>query len=100
MMLVGLSHAGFKFDIPGVFLSAPAAAGVYAIYNEKGCIYAGESRDIARRIAEHYEDRQHCIHSHGPAWFAYELISQVEERASRLKHLIESCPPLCSQQPG
>ena len=99
-MPIGLRQGGFIFTEASIRMSAPAASGVYVIYDAQGkYIYFGESNDVQRRLLEHLNDAGTCIKRNGPANFAFEVVA-ANLRVSRQDALIRAYPTPCNARLG
>ena len=97
MMPIGPGQDGFTFSLTSIKANAPAAAGVYTLYNPKGFIYFGESDDIARRLTQHLDDLDSCINRMGATFFAFELLPAQGARVARQTQLIRLYRTPCNQ---
>lgn len=80
-------------------LLAPHAPGVYAIFDGGGhYVYVGESLDIQRRLDEHMNDPDDCIHVYGPARYAYEVHLTRKARLARQSQLAAAHPTPCNER--
>ncbi len=88
---------GFTFSLSSIKANAPAASGVYTLYNPRGYIYFGESNDIARRLTQHLDDLDSCINRLGATFFAFELVPTEAARVARQTQLIVLYRTPCNQ---
>ena len=84
------------FTAEAVQLYAPAASGVYAIYNAQEWIFIGESADIRKQLLRHLGESG-CIQERVPRGFTFELCG-AEERLKRQQELILQLRPACNVQ--
>ncbi|HEY7190967.1 MAG TPA: GIY-YIG nuclease family protein [Vicinamibacterales bacterium] len=83
-------------DSVGVAL-APSEAGVYAICGADGrYLYFGETNDVRRRLTEHIDDVNSCVHRAGGVFFAYEIYPSYGIRLARRNKLIATYLPPCN----
>jgi predicted GIY-YIG superfamily endonuclease len=94
---------GFNFSQTSVDANAPAASGVYALFNEGQWIYFGESGNIRDRLTQHINNNETnpCVRRSAPRLFAYELVPAAL-RVARQNELIREFwhQGLCNQKLG
>jgi len=91
----------YGWERDAIIQNAPAASGVYGLYNVVW-IYVGQADDIRARLLEHLTGDDACITRYRPTGFAFELVGPPE-RSRRLQELIHQTEPLCcgrSRIPG
>jgi excinuclease UvrABC nuclease subunit len=86
----------FPFTRESAYDNAPHESGVYVIYNEKSCLYVGESHDLQLRLLEHLADTNGCVMRHMPFNFAFEL-ADAGARVARRNHLVSRFRPICNR---
>jgi hypothetical protein len=90
-----LQETYFHYDRKSVTNHAPAAAGVYALWNRDFWIYIGESTDIQRRLLHQLTRDRDRITQGQPTAFGFELIADPAERAARQAELVQDLMPIC-----
>ncbi len=94
-MPIGSGQTGYAWTESSIITNAPAASGVYAIYNT-GWIYVGESGDLQRRLLQHFNGDNACITRSVPTGFSFELCNEAE-RMVRQAVLIAQLRPSCNE---
>ena len=89
----------FAYHSVGMITGAPAASGVYGIYNAQQWIYIGESQNIQARLLQHLNGDNPCIARLNPTSFMFEL-SPDNQRVARQNQLILEFPTACNQRLG
>ncbi len=89
----------YLFNEVSIKMFAPAASGVYALYNPRQWIYIGETNDIQARLLEHLRGDNFCIISMRPPSFSFELCPAAL-RVGRQNELILELGPACNQRLG
>lgn len=92
-MAIAAGAPGFTLSEANVKLNAPAASGVYALYNN-GWVYVGESQDIRNRLLEHLRDAR--IMGYRPTGFVFELLP-AGARVARQDALIAQLRPAANR---
>ncbi len=78
--------------------SLPEAAGVYAVTKlDRSVIYIGRTDNLKRRMAEHCNDRGHCMHRHSPGLIIFEPGANERDRIVRERTLIAEYNPPCNK---
>ncbi|MEZ5317187.1 MAG: hypothetical protein R2752_07265 [Vicinamibacterales bacterium] len=72
---------------------APATAGVYGVFSGQRWIYFGASADVHHALLAHLADPTHCMHAFPDLRYSVEA---TDERAERLKALLEEFPTPCN----
>lgn len=93
------NKASYWFNEQSINANAPAASGVYALYDSQKWVYIGESNNIRRRLLEHYNEAGTCIKRQQPSSFSFELAADGV-RVSRQNGLILELRPACNQMLG
>jgi hypothetical protein len=86
---------GHAWSEHSIKTNAPAASGVYAIFNASGWIYVGESNDIRCSLLDHLGGDIPCIQEAAPTGFAFEEMGYGERRG-RHAFLAKSLSPRCN----
>jgi hypothetical protein len=95
-MAISPGQPTVPLDPVGVAL-APSEGGVYAICAADGrYLYFGETNDVRRRLTEHIDDVNSCIHRAGGVFFAYEIYPSHGMRLARRNKLIITYLPPCN----
>lgn len=87
---------GYSFTEGAIKIAAPRFSGVYVIYNPRTYIFVGESKNIRKRLLEHFQGDNQCILSNNPVYYDYELCSE-DRRVQRQRELIDRLKPICNQ---
>jgi predicted GIY-YIG superfamily endonuclease len=95
----GRKHMPFAGQIYSFNTTWNPVPGVYGIMNASyQMIYIGQTDNFQRRMTEHANDREHCMHRHGPTYACAEVIHDQGERDRREAQLIAEYNPPCNQQ--
>ena len=97
--MIGPEHPSFSFTRESILANAPAASGVYAIYNPRVWIYVGETGDLKARLLEHLNGDNPCITRHAPTGFQLELCP-AQQRLARQNAVILRLNPVCNRSLG
>lgn len=97
--MIGSGHPGFTWTRQSIMMNAPAASGVYAIYNPQVWIYIGESGNIRERLLAHFDGDNPCIIQNHPTGFQFELVA-ANQRVARQDALILALAPVCNRRLG
>ena len=89
----------FAFTPVSVRAHAPAAAGIYGIFNGSQWIYVGVGEDIKDALLAHLSDAEVCIRRFNPTGFSFELDSG-QARGPRQEALIRELGTQCNRQNG
>lgn len=87
----------FAFTPVSVRAHAPAAHGIYGIFNGSQWIYVGEGDDIQAALLAHLSDTEVCIRRFNPTGFSFELQSEPS-RKKRQETLIRELGTQCNYQ--
>jgi predicted GIY-YIG superfamily endonuclease len=93
------TNLGYAFNADTIKNMVPASSGVYGLFNNKGWVYVGESKDIERRLLEHLNTSGTCISRANPTHCIWEL-SAEHTRVQRQNALILELGPPCNQMLG
>ena len=83
----------YPFDEESVLVYAPRQSGVYALFDDWGCFYVGESSDLRSQLMQHLKDKA------GGLAFSYERLSAMS-RARRCAELTIELRPVYRPSPG
>jgi predicted GIY-YIG superfamily endonuclease len=97
---MSFTAVAYPWNRNSILTSAPDKPGVYAIWNKQVWIYIGETQDIQRRLLEHFDNTEACIHQSGPAVWGYELFQSEQFRIQRQRALIRELLPACNRTSG
>jgi len=89
----------FAFTPVSVRKNAPAASGIYGIFNGSQWIYVGVGDDIRQTLLDHLHDTENCIRRFNPTGFSFELDSEPS-RGPRQEILIRELGSQCNYQNG
>jgi hypothetical protein len=87
----------FAFTPVSVRAHAPAAPGIYGIFNGSQWIYVGVGDDIQQTLLAHLRDTEVCIRRFNPTGFSFELHSEPS-RVTRQESLIRELGTQCNHQ--
>jgi hypothetical protein len=93
------SENSFAFTPVSVRAHAPAASGIYGIFNGSQWIYVGVGGDIRDALLAHLRDTEVCIRRFNPTGFSFELDSG-KARNTRQETLIRELGTQCNHQNG
>lgn len=89
-------YGPYSFTAKGI-AEMKADGGIYLIVNAKGQpIYAGQTKDLRRRLGEHYTDRKHCMWKYGPTNMYAEAVATEAQRLRREQEMIRNLRPVCN----
>jgi hypothetical protein len=97
--MIGSQNPWFRFNRTSILANAPAASGVYAIFNANVWIYVGEGQDIRARLLAHLNGANSCITRNVPSGFQCELWP-ADQRVARQDALILALNPVCNRRLG
>lgn len=88
-------YRNFRFTRESIADNAPAASGVYGLYNALW-IYIGETENIQAKLLEHVADKDGSPWAghYRPSGFAFEILPEAAERTRRLQELLDELEPL------
>jgi len=89
----------FAFTPVSVRKHAPAAPGIYGIFNGSQWIYVGVGDDIQKTLLAHLRDTEVCIRRFNPTGFSFELHAEAA-RVPRQESLIRELCTQCNHQNG
>lgn len=87
----------FAFTPVSVRAHAPAAQGIYGIFNGSQWIYVGVGDDIQQSLLAHLSDTEVCIRRFNPTGFSFELQPEPS-RKKRQETLIRELGTQCNHQ--
>jgi hypothetical protein len=87
----------FAFTPVSVRAHAPAASGIYGIFNGSQWIYVGAGDDIQKTLLAHLRDTEVCIRRFNPTGFSFELHAEAS-RGTRQESLIRELGTQCNHQ--
>lgn len=88
-----VENSDFAFDPESIEALAPAASGVYGLYNYHYQLYIGEAADIRAALRRYYADVDEQPERFRPTGFTFEL-APAETRALKSKALIGTYQPV------
>ena len=97
--MIGPGQFSFLYNRVSILANAPAASGVYALYNPQSWIYVGEGKDIRARLLDHLNGDSACLTQVNPTGFQFELCP-ADRRVARQDELIVALSPACNQRLG
>lgn len=97
--MIGSGQPAFTWTRESISQNAPAASGVYCIFNARVWIYVGESQDIRARLLAHFDADIACITRNQPGGFQFEFVG-AQQRVARQDQLILALRPACNQKLG
>ena len=82
--------------------SIPETCGIFALFNQEGCVRIGQASDLRSRIVKLFEKPDNCVRQHRPTFVEVEPCSpfEIEKRWAMFKrglHL-RGIHPVCGQE--
>jgi hypothetical protein len=90
--------AGHPWSERSIKTNAPAASGVYAIFNATTWLYVGESDDIRSNLLDHLGGNIPGLAEAAPTGFSHEELG-YGERTGRYAYLVKFLTPKCNKVP-
>ena len=96
-----LPQGPYDFTLEAV-KSIPEKCGIFALFNEEGCIRIGQASDLRSRIVKLLEKPDDCVKQHRPTSVEIEPCSpfEIEKRWAAFKRGLDlrRIYPVCGQE--